>query len=301
VLNIQTEKFILEFGFNSKNIETIKSFYPLNELKTETLFLKLQTTIIFFLNQGYSRNDIISIINTFPAIITSKTDTLKQKYEYFIKMGYLQNDIIKMTKSNPQIYSLSIQNIQKKYEELIELGYTHNNIIKITKSFSIIYCLNIESIKKKINEIEKLGFNYNDVIKMTNIFPCIYSYSIKNMEQKISDIMSLGYSKDEVIKIIKSLPSILGLNIKNIKEKLNFYNSITLSKFIINNPKYLMQSVELSYARYMFLTSSGLIIDETNYYRIFLSQKRFKASYNIDTDKLISMYDYNKIKGEKRK
>jgi len=266
MINNGLTQYLLDFGYSDKDIQYIRSSYALKYFKQETLFSNIR-----------SIND------------------------YFKNLGFCNDDIKKMIKSLPSIYGLSIENIKLKIKSLIDLGYNQKDVIKMLKSLPSIYGLSIENIKLKIKSLIDLGYSKDEVIKMTKIQPTLYNLNIENIKIKINDIMSLGYSKDEVIKIIKSLPSILGLNIKNIKEKLNFYNSITLSKFIINNPKYLMQSVELSYARYMFLTSSGLIIDETNYYRIFLSQKRFKASYNIDTDKLISMYDYNKIKGEKRK
>ena len=58
-----------------------------------------------------------------------------------------------------------------------------------------------------------------------------------------------------------------------------------------------MQSTALTYARYMFFTNErDLIIDETNYKRMFISQKRFEKIYGVTNDELLKKYNYEKFK-----
>ena len=153
-----------------------------------------------------------------------------------------------------------------------------------------------ETLKKKIEEInmymEKLGYSKEEVIKMTKSLPAIYSHSIDNIKQKIEDMEKLGYSRAEVIKMTKSLPAIYGYSIDNIKQKIDFYDSIGLHELAINDTKRLMQSVSLSYARYMFYKEKNIEITDKSYNKLFINQKQFQKAYGITKEELLEKYDY---------
>ena len=99
----------------------------------------------------------------------------------------------------------------------------------------------------------------------------------------------------------KSLPAIYGYSIENMKQKIEFYDSIDMHNLAVINPKQLMQSVNLSYARYSFYKNIGTDIDMNNYVKLFIGQKQFEKTYGITKQKLLEKYDYNKYKEEKEK
>ena len=156
-------------------------------------------------------------------------------------------------------------------------------------------------MNQKIEVIMALVYSKEDVIKMTKSMPSIYGLSIENMKQKIEDIIALGYSKEDVIMMTKSMPSIYGYSIENMKQKIAFYDSIGMHELPVVNTKQLMQSVNLSYARYSFYMDKGINIDMSNYSKLFISQKRFEETYRITKEELLKKYDYNKFKEEKEK
>ena len=149
-------------------------------------------------------------------------------------------------------------------EELIILlcnfGYTKEESKEILNTYSLNKC-KPETLKKKIEEI--------------NIY----------MEK-------LGYSRAEVIKMTKSLPAIYGYRIDNIKQKIDFYDSIGLHELAINDTKKLMQSVSLSYARYMFYKEKNIEITDKSYNKLFINQKQFQKAYGITKEELLEKYDY---------
>ena len=142
------------------------------------------------------------------------------------------------------------------------------------------------------------GYTKEEVIKITKILPAIYGLSIENMKQKIVDIMDLGYTKEEVIKMTKTLPALYGLSIENIKQKIDFYNLIGMHELAVIDAKNLMQSTNLSYARYSFYIDLGINIDMNNYRKLFINQKQFEKTYGITKEELLKRYDYNKYKEE---
>ena len=255
----------------------------------------MEELIILLCNFGYTKEESKEILNTYP-LNTCKPETLKKKIEeinmYMEKLGYSKEEVIKMTKSQPTIYGLSIDNIKQKIEDMEKLGYSKAEVIKMTKSLPSIYCLSIDNIKKKIEDMEKIGYSRAEVIKVTKSMPTIYGYSIDNIKQKIEDMEKLGYSKEEVIKMTKNLPAIYSLNIDNIKQKIDFYDSIGLHELAINDTKKLMQSVSLSYARYMFYKEKNIEINDKSYNKLFIGQKLFEKAYGITKEELLEKYDY---------
>ena len=149
-------------------------------------------------------------------------------------------------------------------ELFLELGYSENEYVEIVNTYSII-TMKPETLMRKVKE------NYEFLI-------------------------SLGYSKEEVIKMTKSFPQIYGFSIENIKQKIEFYDSIGLHSLVIVAPKSLMQSTKLSYARYMFFKEKGIVIDKTNYNKLFANQKQFEKQYGLTKNEILQKYPYEEWK-----
>ncbi len=253
-----------------------------------------------FIELGYTKEEYQEIRNSY-AIKNMKEETLinkvKENYEFLISLGYSKKEVIKMTKSLPNIYGYSIETMQQKIEDMEKLGYSKKEVIKMTKRLPNIYGYSIENMQQKIEDMEKLGYSKEEVIKMTKSLPTIYNYSIENMQQKIEDMEKLGYSKEEVIKMTKSLPAIYGYSIENMQQKIEFYDSIGMHFLAVTDSKQLMQSTKLSYARYMFFKEKGININEKNYKKLFVDQKRFERVYEITKEKILEMYPYKTEQG----
>jgi len=98
----------------------------------------------------------------------------------------------------------------------------------------------------------------------------------------------LGYSIKDVTIIVSTYHPL-----STFKEKIYFYRNLNLDFIILNDARVLMQSTKLSYARYMYLNSNGINIDESNYKKIFISDKRFSERYHITKEEILKMYGTN--------
>ena len=258
----------------------------------------------YLLKLGYSHEDIEKILSSY-ALKNLKEDTLlihiKNNYNLLISLGYSHEDVIKMTKTFPSLYSYSIENIKQKIEDLVSLGYNRADVIKMTKTLPSLYGLGIENINQKIEDLVSLGYKRADVIKMTKSFPSLYGYSIETINQKIEDLASLGYNRADVIKMTKTLPSLYSLSIENIKQKTIFLKEINLDFIVADDTKKLMQSIDLTYARYMFLREKGIEITRDNYKRLFYNAKQFEKQYGIDKSTLLEKYSYQEYINNKNK
>ena len=126
----------------------------------------------FFIELGYKEEEYEIIVNTYP-LSNSKVETLlnkvKENYNSLIELGYSREDVIKMTKSLPAIYSLSIENIKQKIEDLKELGYSREDVIKMTKTLPTIYGYSIQNIKQKIEFYNSINLHFLAVEDTKNL------------------------------------------------------------------------------------------------------------------------------------
>ena len=304
----ELKELFLELGYNENEYVEIVNTYSIIDMKAETLLKKIKEIYDFLISLGYSKEEVIKMTKSLPQIYGLSIENINQKIEDMEELGYSREEIIKMTKSLPFIYGLRIENINQKIEDMEELGYSREEVIKMTKNLPQIYGLSIENIKQKIEDMEELGYSREEVIKMTKSLPQIYSLSIENIKQKIEDMEELGYSREEVIKMTIGLPTIFGLSIENIKQKVEFYNYIGLHSLAVVEPKKLIQSTKLSYARYMFFKEKGIVIDETSYRKLFVGQKQFEKQYGLTKNEILQKYPYeewqasaNEAKREKAK
>ena len=187
-------------------------------------------------------------------------------------------------------------------EYLVSLGYNNIDIEKILNAYSL-NSLKENTLLIHIKEIYdlliSLGYSNENIIRMTNVLPALYSLSAENIKKKFDDLISLGYSYNDVIKMTIILPSLFGFSTENIRQKTIFLKQIDLDFIAVEDTKKLMQSIDLTYARYMFFKDRGIVINEENYRRLFYNAKQFEKQYGIDKSTLLEKYNYQKHMGER--
>ncbi len=289
-----------------KNISNVYSYLEKYYTKKEILKITKKSSILFncsntkniedkinvIVGFGYSKAEVIKMTKKSPSLYSLKAEKIKQKINDMISLGYTKEEVIIMTKKTPTLYSLKAEKIKQKIENMISLGYAKEEVLKMTKKCSSLYIFSIESMKIRIEDMISLGYTKEDVIEMTKNQPNLYSLSIEYIKQRIKDIISLGYERKEVIEMTKALPSLFGLSMENIKQKINFYKSVNLENIILKDTRQLMQSVELSYARYRYLTIKGIKITKDNYGKLFYSQRSFKEIFGADNETLKRLYPF---------
>lgn len=252
---------------------------------------------------GLSEEQIHTILTTYLIGNMGKNRGLKRiikTLNYLKDYGYTDEDIVRISKLHPSIYDYSDKNINQKICFLEKLGYDGNTIINMTRKCPQIFSITCDYISYKIKEMVNLGYKITDILYMIRRFPQLLTLSNEYIISKFNDLVNLGYTKDEVIKITIKFPQIWSLTMENITSKKEFYDIIGISSFILEKANLLMQSIELSYARYMFYTSMGEIIDSENYMVIFCSQNQFKKKYKKTNDELIAEFPYDKEGIKKR-
>lgn len=252
---------------------------------------------------GYSEEQIKKIL------LHKKLNTLKD--ESFLKviprtikclesLGFSPNQIIKMTSALPPIFGHSEENLRNKVFDMEELGYSRNQIIRMASNFASIFTYSINTMKTRLVEIESLGYRRGQVIRMTLDLPSLYGRTISNMATKIDDIVALGYTREEVLRMTSILPSLFSYSIENIKEKLELARSIGVESAISENPKNLMQSADLTYARSRFLIEERYFSEAELAWVIFRNAHQFQSKFKVTKKDLLDRYRYDEYKKRKQ-
>ena len=111
---------------------------------------------------------------------------------------------------------------------------------------------------------------------------------------KFNYFLNRGYSKDEAIFITVKLPVVYSYSIDSLNEKFSILSGVGLDKEVLNRPSYLMQSVELTFARMNFLKDKKVVFDHKAFNSLVMSSTDFKKKFGIDNEEVRERYPYKK-------
>jgi len=209
---------------------------------------------------------LINLIKSNSKVLSYSTKTINDKFDWFYNKGYSKKDAAKIICKADKILTLNYyqddnldSNMDNKYKFLVDnLKYTKEEIIDITLSFPEYYTLSLNTIRNRLYNMTKLGFNLNQVKKIFYDFPEIISF------------------KEETLN-----------------DKYDYFLKLDMLDIFFKDPKYLMQSLKLTKARYNFMIDRGLRVNKNNYGKLFVGNKKFKKTYGIDNDTLLEKYGEN--------
>jgi len=138
----------------------------------------------------------------------------------------------------------------------------------------------------------EIGHERKDVLEITRKLPTIYNLSKETLNKRIEDMISFGYRKEDILKMISVFPGIYTYSFENLEQKINYMKEIGIEQTLITHPGNLIQSVELTYARYEYFKDNGIEIDSNNFLRLFNKVRQFEQTYKITKEELLEKYKY---------
>ena len=264
----------------------------------------------------YTKSELIKLLKVYPAIFNWSEDTVDEsentvnermnavdeKIAVVMSLGYSYEEALGMLKKFPVLYTYSKDFLESRITEFMGYGYTREKFLKTARRVPSIFAITSKNIEQKIETIKSLGYSREEAIGMMMESYTLYTLSNKTIIDKRNLILSLGYSEDEVLRMAKAAPLIYSFSEINIRQKLEFYNSIGMHDYIVANPKDLIQSVALTYARYRFLTEVKQIdFSQTSFDALVTGSKRFEKRFGISNKALVLMYSYEQYIKEKKK
>lgn len=245
----------------------------------------------YFKQMNIDNDTILRMFISFPNLLILSKDNINSSLDNLNRVIKDNYHVLELFKSNPRIVSYDINKINEKTNWFINKGYSSYDIIKIlTKSISIL-SLDYNYLGNMDNKYDYLlnvmGYKNEQIIYITTLFPNYYTLSNKLVIDRLDNLNKLLNDKRLVKIIFYKFPSIISLRSELINEKYEFYSKLDMLDIFINDPKYLMQSIELTKKRYEYLINKNIKVDNTCYKKLFLSNKKFKESYGMTNEILM--------------
>lgn len=235
-----------------------------------------------------------------PNLLLESKEAIIDTLKYLNQIIKDETKTITIFQENPKIVGLNKTNIDSKINWFIQKGYTIEETIKIIIKNPKIFTYDFKpngNIDNKYNYfLKELGYKEEQITLITTRFPEIYSLSINTIQGRLNHLINLGFHPNIIKIMFYNFPQIISFTNELIDEKYNYYASINMLDIFIKDPKYLMQSIQLTEARRQYLINKNL--DINNYKKLFISNKKFKKNYGITNEEILKDYQNNK---ERRK
>ena len=189
----------------------------------------------------------------------------------------------------PQLYGYQEDKIIERINYLQKLGYSIEDIIKMTTQYPQLYSFKENRIADTIKLLLSFSLPHPVVLKMLKISPQLIGYSSEKIQKNLQILNSMNYSKEKIMCIITLYPSILGISSDSLLKHLEFYQELNLEEIIFKNPRNLLQSIELTYARLCYFEEHDIPISSR---KLFMKKSEFERIYQITTEDLLALYPY---------
>ena len=84
------------------------------------------------------------------------------------------------------------------------------------------------------------------------------------------------------------------IDFDSVNKKLDVLRSVSLEDEVVKRPSYLIQGVDLSYARVKYLKSHNVVLNHKGFNYLVLSNKEFLKKFGISNDDVRKKYSYGK-------
>lgn len=322
----------IEYGFEKEAIDKVLSYHPVCNFADDTLTSRVQGVFKELLLLGYKKNEVRKMINIHPVLLCYELGTSTKKINDLVKIGYRLEEIRKITKYCPQILGYSMDKIEERISNLLSYGLNKKDVLKMTKyapsilgeditlvnnkikflkelgfdntcymikKLPALLTYDSESLVGKINNFVSMGYEKQEVIEMIKKNPKLLSYSEKRLKDDFNSVINLDIEKDKVLYIFKQLSSLFGSDIEKTKGKILFFREMGLENIVLEKPRNLIQSIELTYARYNYLKDIGEDITTQDYNKLFIDGKYFKRKFGKSKEELLEMYNYEEYLKER--
>lgn len=184
----------------------------------------------------------------------------------------------------------------KKERCILQVVLMHIGL-KVSQANNLIYDLEkrgmpYEKVLKSITKIEKITNyfqtkNYNPISINKILCEAVAGHRSKEKIIRIDNvILANNYSNQETEKIERDYPKVFEAKAETLDKKLIFYNDIDHKDQIMDNPRRLKQPLDISYARFKFLSTRNLKLKGN----LFMLECTFKDNFGIWNNEIIEKY-----------
>lgn len=275
-------KVLKSVGISQKKLDDVYTF------NCSILWMNtgdLKNNIAFHKSCGISTEQLKINVNNYPKTLKLGAKDCQDLLKEMKKFNLDRKDLGRL------INTCAALKIELNTERFIEnLKWAQDmklNLVKLGKNIlkSNIFVINKSStLEKDFYDLVKLGLSEDDVRKIVSSTPSTLTMDKSFVAYAMNLLILFGMSEEEMIKVVTEYPGVFTMSIDNLVNKLRILRKYNLIWYIVNKPKNLIQSAELTEARaeYLIKYHSLKEIDFVRY--LFTSEENFKRIFTIDNN-----------------
>ena len=286
--------YLIDFGFSTKIINKDRK---LGSILAYTDLESLKRLINFYFSFGYSKEDIIKCGNRTLLFLVNSDEFFVYWFRFFKKYNISNEEFMIMYKRNTHGFSYDGQQVDNVISWFRKFGFDQKQINKtIIGQPSLLNAVE-DLYTEKLDNLLGMGYTREQVIKLVSLCPSILSNSILSTNYKFNILLDYGYTFEEATKITMGYPDYYSIGIPNIIDKLDAIADACLLDEIINCPKNLIQSAQLTRERCWYMLGVLQMTRGDEYRkRMFCAQENFFRKFKISSKDLSELYEKRRRK-----
>lgn len=275
------EDKLIGYGFSKREVKKIVS--QNNERSEQEVLSSIDDKFRYFSSLGFKNEEINKIIYNFPRVLGLLNDNLDTHYEMLDSLELTSLEKRKVVKRYSHFYSISKNKFDERINYFLNKGFLIIQVGRMVVKLPSLLGIDIKKYDDVFSFFESHGYSSLEIKDIVLGFPCIFSYSLDLLEEKFT-VLSKYFSLENIKRVTCDYPAIFGSLISSIDEKLKFVFDNNLNSFIINNPKDLMQSIDLTKERMKVLERNNMPINEDNIKLLYMDRRRFNSRFLKEED-----------------
>lgn len=282
-------EILTELGLSEHAINNILNYNcEVAYMNPETL----RNNIKFYLDNGFSKTKFASMAASKYSLLLHGEDDYKPILNELHKLNVTTEEFLSMINTYSRFIDYSLDGLLSTVKWFTSKKFPKEIIKKSLIKVSQVLNASAEHLEEKYTQMNYLGFTEEELNYIISKNISCLTTEIEVLIEKKNKLLEIGFADEEACYIIYVYPDYFSMSINNIEEKLAAMKESNTLRNLLDNPKNLIQSAELTRARYYHFVSESSEILENPYWRILYSgEKLFYRRFKRDNKEIVAKYE----------
>lgn len=263
---------------------------------------ELNRRIAFYVDNGLSKEDVAIIASHNIRILELNEVDYKGILTAMSKIDMNASDLMDIFRRLKTSFSPNLVYMEAMFNWFAKLPINKKKFKKNIKKTAYLnnYCM--ESLEKHFQTFLNYGFTEEEACLVIDDTLSVLTFDEEKVYNRINILDEYNLSLEEKIHVVTSFPCYLTLSDENIKKKLEIASELGALDFIVEKPKNLIQSADLTLARAFFLKKN--YPEDLNHhvgFHLYCAEERFKFRYKVSSAFVLAIYKHYNKKTELKK
>lgn len=252
---------------------------------------ELQNNIKFYIDNGLGKNKLASLAtHKYPLLIHGEKD-YQDVLKELAKLDINSREFVSMINSSSRFIDTNLEGFLKTLKWFVSKKFPTSILKKSLLKASQILNTSVEKLEEYYVKMDVLGFTEEEKKFIISKNTSSLTTEIEVLLDKKAKLQEYGFTDEEACYIIYSYPDYFSMGLANIEDKLAAMKESDTLENLLEHPKNLIQSAELTRARYQYILSVDRNLLKGSYWRLIYSgEKLFYNRFKCYNEEVVLKY-----------